>query len=222
MKVLKEIKQSTHEKVVSFEDSKTNLKAIIAIHSTVMGPSLGGCRMMQYSNEEDALFDVLRLSEGMTYKAAIAGLNLGGGKAVILADPKTDKTDTLLKSFGCFVDKLNGDYITAEDMGMKVEDMEVIKRATNHVTGLSQSLGGSGDQSVLSDTSQWHYIVYTKASNREGKIYIDGNLVFTKAVHGFDLVLEWEEYFDSGEIGRSITFGNNILTFTFHFYSIIF
>ena len=100
MKVLKDIKQSTHEKVKYFHNPETNLRAIIAVHSTVLGPSLGGCRMMPYSNKEGALLDVLRLSEGMTYKAAIAGLKLGGGKAVILGDPIIDKTDNLLKSFG--------------------------------------------------------------------------------------------------------------------------
>ena len=102
---------------------------------------------MNYSDEENALSDVLRLSEGMTYKAAMAGLKLGGGKAVILANPKIDKTDELLQSFGYFINQLNGAYITAEDMGMQVRDMEIIKRATPHVTGLSQSLGGSGDPS---------------------------------------------------------------------------
>ena len=147
MRTLKEIEQPNHEKVVYFEDTKTNLKAIIAIHSTILGPSLGGCRMMNYSDEDNALSDVLRLSEGMTYKAAMAGLNLGGGKAVILANPKIDKTDELLQSFGYFINQLNGAYITAEDMGMQVRDMEIIKRATPHVTGLSQSLGGSGDPS---------------------------------------------------------------------------
>ena len=163
MQIFKEIKQSTHEKVTYFHDSDTNLKAMIAIHSTVMGPSLGGCRMMPYSNKEDALNDVLRLSEGMTYKAAIAGLNLGGGKAVILADPKVDKKESLLDSFGDFVNKLNGDYITAEDMGMTVKDMEIIKKTTNHVTGLSQDLGGSGDPSDF--TSYGTYVGIKAAVN---------------------------------------------------------
>ena len=163
MKVLKDIKRSTHERVSYFHDPETNLKAIIAVHSTVLGASLGGCRMMQYSNEEEALLDVLRLSEGMTYKAAIAGLKLGGGKAVILGNPKTDKTEKLLKSFGGFIDMLDGSYITAEDMGMNVKDMAIIKTETSHVTGLSESLGGSGDPSDF--TSYGTYVGIKSAVN---------------------------------------------------------
>ena len=149
MQIFKEIKQSTHEKVIYFYDPISNLKAIIAVHNTVLGPSLGGCRMMPYLSEDEALADVLRLSEGMTYKAAMAGLHLGGGKAVILADPQIDKNENLLKAFGHFVNQLDGKYITAEDMGMTVKDMEIIKKTTDHVTGLSQSLGGSGDPSPV-------------------------------------------------------------------------
>ena len=163
MKIFKEIKQSTHEKVNYFHDPETNLKAFIAIHSTALGPSLGGCRMMRYSSQEEALSDVLRLSEGMTYKAAIAGLKLGGGKAVVLADPKIDKTEQLLKSFGEFINRLDGDYITAEDMGMSVRDMEIIKTKTKYVTGLSESLGGSGDPSDF--TSYGVYIGIKAAVN---------------------------------------------------------
>ena len=163
MKVFKEIKQSTHEKVSYFYDPDTNFKAFIAVHSTALGPSLGGCRMMEYPNQEKALQDVLRLSEGMTYKAAIAGLPLGGGKAVVLANPKKDKTDELLKSFGECINKLDGDYITAEDMGMNVRDMEIIKTKTKYVTGLSESLGGSGDPSEF--TSYGTYVGIKAAVN---------------------------------------------------------
>ena len=147
MSVFTKIEQQGHEQVNYFYDPETNLKAIIAIHNTVLGPSLGGCRMMQYSSDNDALVDVLRLSKGMTYKAAVAGLKLGGGKAVIMGDPKQDKSNELLESFGRFIDGLNGRYITAEDMGMTVDDMAVIKTQTNYVTGTSESLGGSGDPS---------------------------------------------------------------------------
>ena len=147
MSVFTKIEQQGHEQVNYFYDPETNLKAIIAIHNTVLGPSLGGCRMMQYSSDDDALVDVLRLSKGMTYKAAVAGLKLGGGKAVIIGDPKQDKSNELLESFGRFIDGLNGRYITAEDMGMTVDDMAVIKTQTNYVTGTSESLGGSGDPS---------------------------------------------------------------------------
>jgi len=138
-----------HEQVVYCNDNKTGLQAIIAIHNTVLGPSLGGCRMYPYQSESEALEDVLRLSRGMTYKASISNLNLGGGKAVIIGDPKKIKTKELLESFGRFVDTLNGRYITAEDVGMTVEDMEYIRSQTNHVTGITKSLGGSGDPSIF-------------------------------------------------------------------------
>ena len=147
MSIFTKIEQQGHEQVNYFYDPETNLRAIIAIHSTVLGPALGGCRMMQYSSDEDALTDVLRLSKGMTYKAAVAGLSLGGGKSVIIGDPKSDKSNELLESFGRFIEGLNGRYITAEDMGMAVDDMAIIKTQTNYVTGTSESLGGSGDPS---------------------------------------------------------------------------
>ena len=149
MDILNQMQLENHEQVNFFHDPKTNLKAIIAIHSTELGPSLGGCRMMEYESEQNALFDVLRLAKGMTYKSAIAGLKLGGGKSVIIGNSKTDKTDELLEKFGEFIDSLGGRYITAEDMGMNVKDMEIIKRKTNHVTGLAKNLGGSGDPSEV-------------------------------------------------------------------------
>ncbi|MAX13787.1 MAG: leucine dehydrogenase [Candidatus Marinimicrobia bacterium] len=149
MDVLNQMQLDNHEQVNFFHDPKTNLKAIIAIHSTELGPSLGGCRMMEYESEQNALFDVLRLAKGMTYKSAIAGLKLGGGKSVIIGNSKTNKTDELLEKFGEFIDSLGGRYITAEDMGMNVKDMEIIKRKTNHVTGLAKDLGGSGDPSEV-------------------------------------------------------------------------
>ncbi len=156
MKILNQMTLQRHEQVNFFHDPETNLKAIVAIHNTELGPSLGGCRMMEYTSEENALFDVLRLSKGMTYKSAIAGLKLGGGKSVIIGDSKKDKTDDLLEKFGEFVDSLGGRYITAEDMGMAVKDMEIIKRKTDYVTGLSEDLGGSGDPSEV--TSYGTYI----------------------------------------------------------------
>ena len=148
-KVFETISERNHEQVVYCNDSGSGLKAIIAIHSTALGPALGGCRMYPYKNEEDALIDVLRLSRGMTYKASIANLNLGGGKAVIIADPEKDKSEVLLRSFGKFVDSLNGKYITAEDVGMSVHDMEYIRMETKHVTGIKRAMGGSGDPSIL-------------------------------------------------------------------------
>tara|TARA_B100001013_G_scaffold129809_1_gene75730 strand:- start:540 stop:1613 length:1074 start_codon:yes stop_codon:yes gene_type:complete len=148
-KVFETISQRNHEQVIYCNDPSSGLKAIIAIHSTALGPALGGCRMYPYKNEEDALIDVLRLSRGMTYKASIANLNLGGGKSVIIADPKKDKSEVLLRSFGKFVNSLNGKYITAEDVGMSVHDMEYIRMETKHVTGIKRAMGGSGDPSIL-------------------------------------------------------------------------
>jgi leucine dehydrogenase len=140
-------KHGNHEQVVFCHDREIGLKAIIAIHNTALGPALGGTRMWTYKTEEDALIDVLRLSEGMTYKAAAAGLNLGGGKAVIIGNPKTDKTEGLFRAFGQFVNSLNGRYITAEDVGTTVKDIEYIYMETPWVTGIPKSLGGSGDPS---------------------------------------------------------------------------
>lgn len=138
-----------HEQVVFCHDEKTGLKAIIAIHNTNLGPALGGCRFWDYLSEEDALKDVLRLSRGMTYKAAMANLSLGGGKAVIIGDAKTEKTPEKLKAFGTFIERLNGKYITAEDVGTSPQDMEFIRASTKHVVGLSNVEGGSGDPSIF-------------------------------------------------------------------------
>lgn len=138
-----------HEQVVFCHDKATGLKAIIGIHNTVLGPALGGTRMWNYASEKEALTDVLRLSRGMTYKAAITGLNLGGGKAVIIGDAATMKTEAFLRRFGKFVESLNGKYITAEDVNMKTRDMEYIGMETSHVTGLPESMGGGGDPSPV-------------------------------------------------------------------------
>lgn len=136
-----------HEQVVFCRNKEVGLKAIIAVHNTTLGPALGGTRMWNYKSEEDALIDVLRLSKGMTYKAAIAGLNLGGGKAVIIGDSKKDKTEGLFRAFGAFVNSLAGQYITAEDVGTSVKDMEYIFMETPFVTGIPSTFGGSGDPS---------------------------------------------------------------------------
>ena len=136
-----------HERVVFCHNKDAGLKAIIAIHNTVLGPALGGTRMWPYKTEQDALNDVLRLSRGMTYKNAVAGLNLGGGKAVIIGDPSKDKSEALFRAFGQFVDSQGGRYITAEDVGIDVNDMEYVYRETEYVTGVHQVHGGSGDPS---------------------------------------------------------------------------
>lgn len=138
-----------HEQLVFCQDKATGLKAIIAIHNTVLGPALGGTRMWKYSSEADALKDVLRLSRGMTYKAAISGLNLGGGKAVIIGDSRTEKTEASMRRFGKFVDSLGGKYITAEDVGMTTKDMEYIHMETKHVAGKPEAYGGGGDPSPV-------------------------------------------------------------------------
>ncbi|MEF2155887.1 Glu/Leu/Phe/Val dehydrogenase dimerization domain-containing protein [Luteimonas sp. FXH3W] len=136
-----------HEQVVFCHNKDAGLKAIIAIHSTVLGPALGGTRMWPYQSEAEALNDVLRLSRGMTYKNAVAGLNIGGGKAVIIGDPAKDKSEALFRAFGQFVDSLGGRYITAEDVGIDVNDMEYVYQETEYVTGVHQVHGGSGDPS---------------------------------------------------------------------------
>lgn len=136
-----------HEEVVFFSDPTCNLKAIVAIHNTTLGPALGGTRMWNYKNIDEAVEDALRLSRGMSYKNAISGLNLGGGKAVIIGDPKKDKSEALFRSYGRFIESLNGRYITAEDVNTSVEDMEHIFAETNHVAGVAVTNGGSGDPS---------------------------------------------------------------------------
>jgi len=122
--VFDEISKLGHEQVVYCHDEPTGLKAIIAIHNTVLGPGLGGARMWNYKSEEEALIDVLRLSRGMTFKASITGLNTGGGKAVIIGDPNKIKSEALMRRFGKFIESLGGRYITAEDVNMKTRDME--------------------------------------------------------------------------------------------------
>jgi leucine dehydrogenase len=145
--IFETIAQSGHEQVVFCHNKDAGLKAIIAIHNSVLGPALGGLRMWPYKTEGEALNDVLRLSKGMTYKAAVAGLNLGGGKAVIIGDPAKDKSEALFRAFGRFVNSLSGRYITAEDVGIDVNDMEWVLKETEFVTGVHQVHGGSGDPS---------------------------------------------------------------------------
>jgi leucine dehydrogenase len=138
-----------HEQVVFCNDADTGLKAIIGIHDTTLGPALGGTRMWNYTHESEAIRDVLRLSRGMTYKASISGLALGGGKAVIIGDSRKDKTDALMQKFGEYVNSLSGRYITAEDVGINPHDMEMVKTKTDHVTGIPIAKGGSGDPSPV-------------------------------------------------------------------------
>lgn len=151
--------QDAHEQVIFCENKAAGLKAIIAIHDTTLGPALGGCRMYPYKTEDEALIDVMRLSKGMTYKAAAAGLNLGGGKAVILGNPKTDKSEALFRAFGRFVESCHGRYITAEDVGTSVHDMEYLFMETKYVTGVAPAHGGSGDPAPVTAFGVFHGLI---------------------------------------------------------------
>lgn len=155
MGVFSDISFKEHEQVTFCHDASSGLKAIVAVHDTTLGPALGGCRIWDYRSEEEALRDVLRLSRGMTYKAAVAGLNLGGGKAVIIGDAKKIKSEALFKAFGRFVDGLAGRYITAEDVNISVSDMEYVSTETRYVTGVTR---GSGDPSPMTALGVYHGI----------------------------------------------------------------
>ncbi|MTI33354.1 Glu/Leu/Phe/Val dehydrogenase dimerization domain-containing protein [Xanthovirga aplysinae] len=178
--VFNEISKLGHEQVVYCHDEPTGLKAIIAIHNTVLGPALGGTRMWNYASDQEALIDVLRLSRGMTFKAAISGLNLGGGKAVIIGDAQKMKTEAFLRRFGRFVESLGGRYITAEDVNMKTRDMEYMAMESRYVTGLPQTLGGGGDPSPVTA-----YGTYLGMKASAKKVYGDDSLEGKKiAVQG--------------------------------------
>src|SRR5207244_115370 len=138
-----------HEQVVFCQDKPSGLRAIIAIYSTALGPALGGTRFHPYASEEDAVHDVLELARAMAYKNAMAGLDLGGGKAVIWGDPERDKSEALLRAYGRFVESLGGRYYTACDVGTYVRDMDVVARESHFVTGRSVEHGGAGDSAVL-------------------------------------------------------------------------
>src|SRR5699024_3849986 len=148
MKIFKSLENENYEQVIVCSDKETGLRAIIAIHDTTLGPALGGTRMWPYDSEEEALEDALRLAHGMTYKNSAAGLNLGGGKAVIIGDPRKDKSEAMFRKFGQYVDSLGGRYITAEDVGTTEQDMDYINMETKYVTGTS---GGksAGDPSPV-------------------------------------------------------------------------
>ena len=138
-----------HEQVLYGYDRVSGLRAIIAIHSTALGPALGGTRFFPYESEEEALTDVLRLSKGMTYKAAVTGLDLGGGKAVIIGEPRSEKSERLFRAYGRIVDSLQGRYITAEDVGTTTTDMDIVRRETRWALGASVAEGGAGDPSPV-------------------------------------------------------------------------
>lgn len=170
-----------HEQIVFCNDKDTGLKAIIGIHNSVMGPALGGTRMFNYANEWEALNDVLRLSRGMTYKAAITGLNIGGGKAVIIGDAKTQKTPELMRKFGEFVHSLSGRYITAEDVGMETKDMDIVRDVTPYVTGISEDRGGAGNPSPI--TAYGVYLGMKAAAKHQfGSDVLDGKKILVQGI----------------------------------------
>lgn len=179
--VFDKLEQYDYEQIVMVQDKATGLKGIIAIHNTVLGPGLGGTRMYNYANEQDAIVDVLRLSRGMTYKAAISGLNLGGAKAVLIGDPNKLKSEAYFRKFGRFIENLNGKYITAEDVGTTTRDMEHIAEETENVVGLPEIRGGGGDPSPVTA-----YGVYLgmKASAKEayGSDSLEGKTVLVEGV----------------------------------------
>jgi leucine dehydrogenase len=180
-KIIEQMGLHNHEQVVFCQDRSTGLKAIIAVHNTVLGPSLGGTRMWMYKSEEEALKDVLRLSRGMTYKSSLAGLNLGGGKAVIIGDARQHKSEALFRRFGKFVDSLAGKYITAEDVGVNTRDMEFVHMETDHVAGLPEYMGGSGDPSPV--TAYGVYVgMKAAAKERYGNDNLHGKRILVQGV----------------------------------------
>ena len=162
--IFKKMSSLEHEQVVYCYNKPTGLKAIIGIHNRVLGPALGGLRMFQYKNEAEALKDVLRLSRGMTFKNSLAGIDSGGGKAIIIGNPKKHKTEALLRAFGEFVENLNGKYITAEDVGMTPADIETISKSTKYISGMPKSRGGLGDPSPF--TAQTTYMGMKSAAKK--------------------------------------------------------
>lgn len=149
MKIFDKMEEHDYEQLVFCQDKNSGLKAIICIHDTTLGPALGGTRMWNYETEEEAIEDAIRLGRGMTYKNAAAGLNLGGGKTVIIGDPLKDKNEEMFRAFGRFIQGLNGRYITAEDVGTTVADMDLIHEETDFVTGISPAFGSSGNPSPV-------------------------------------------------------------------------
>lgn len=189
VKVLQDIEKRGHEQVVFFHYPKVGLKAIVAIHSTVLGPALGGCRMRIYDNEEQAIDDALRLSEGMTYKSAIAGLDLGGGKSCIICDPElTEGREKLFEQFGHCLNNLNGRYITAEDMGTSVEDIMTMRKITSFAAGYAIEEGGSGDPSPWTARGVFHAI-RAACTRKYGTENLSGKKVSVQGVGHVGLVL---------------------------------
>ncbi len=186
MEIFKAMEEYDYEELHFVQDKESGLKAIIAIHDTTLGPALGGLRMWTYETEEKAIQDALRLARGMTYKNAAAGLNLGGGKAVLIGDPRKDKSEEKFRAFGRYVQGLNGRYITAEDVGTTEEDMDIIHEETDFVTGISPVFGSSGNPSPVTA-----YGVYRGMKAAVKEYYGDDSLEGkTVAIQGFGNVAE--------------------------------
>ena len=178
MKIFDYMEKYGHEQLVFCYDATSGLKAIIGVHDTTLGPALGGTRIWDYETEEDAIIDVLRLSRGMTYKNAVAGLNIGGGKAVIMGDPQTIKTEELLRAFGRYVESLGGRYITAEDMNATTKDMGIINDETDYVVGLE---GKSGNPSPVTAYGVYRGIL-AAAEEAFGSTDLNGRVVALQGV----------------------------------------
>ena len=186
MNILTYMEDHGHEQLAVWTDKHAGLRAFIAIHDTTLGPALGGVRVWKHPSEEAALMDVLRLSQAMTYKSAAAGLHFGGGKGLILAD-RTQKTEAMMKAFGCFVESLGGRYVTTEDVGMTSQDLEWIAQETDHVTGLPVSQGGSGDTSPMTG---YGILMAMRACAKErwGTDDLNGRTI---AIQGFGNTATW-------------------------------
>ncbi|NSL52554.1 Glu/Leu/Phe/Val family dehydrogenase [Calidifontibacillus erzurumensis] len=156
MDIFEEMKKHGHEQLIFNYDKSTGLKAIIAIHDTTLGPALGGCRMWNYESTNDAILDALRLSKGMTYKCAVSGVNYGGGKAVIIGDPKSEKSDELFQAFGSFVETMKGRFYTGTDVGTVGMDFVSAAKQTSYLVGLPKEYGGSGNSAVITAFGVWN------------------------------------------------------------------
>lgn len=181
MDIFKNMELHDYEQLLFCQDKESGLKAIVSIHDTTLGPALGGTRMWTYVSEEAAIVDALRLSRGMTYKNAAAGLNLGGGKTVIIGDPRKDKNEAMFRAFGRFIQGLNGRYITAEDVGTTVDDMDIIHEETDYVTGISPSFGSSGNPSPVTAFGVYRGM---KAASKEafGSESLEGKVIAVQGV----------------------------------------
>lgn len=159
--IFEEMKNHGHEQVIFNYDKTTGLKSIVAIHDTTLGPALGGCRMWDYESTEEALHDVLRLSKGMTYKCGVSGVTYGGGKAVIIGDPKSEKSDELFQAFGTFIETLKGRFYTGTDVGTVGMDFVSASKQTSYLVGLPEEYGGSGNSAVITAFGVWKAIKAT-------------------------------------------------------------